>query len=104
MIKEQKTKRPLLERSLRNGLYEMKLIEATPQSYKLLNSISNVHRNKSSIDVDKADAYGLHSRANSAHFNVFLAAKNNVIIWHAKLGHPSPLILKKSVKYIAFSF
>jgi hypothetical protein len=32
VIKDQKTKRPLLQGSLRNGLYELKLVEATPQS------------------------------------------------------------------------
>ncbi|TXG47166.1 hypothetical protein EZV62_026460 [Acer yangbiense] len=68
---------------------------ATPQSIKLLQSVpftaSIVHRNKANEFVNKASASTVPSRATNAPFNVFIAAKDNTVLWHAKLGHPSSL-------------
>ncbi|KAL5763324.1 hypothetical protein ACOSP7_019588 [Xanthoceras sorbifolium] len=47
----------------------------------------------------------LSSTAESCNgFSALVAAKNNSVIWHAKLGHPAPLILKKVLDALHFPY
>ncbi|TXG69099.1 hypothetical protein EZV62_004034 [Acer yangbiense] len=68
------------------------------------NTIPNVHSFGFQNNVNKTSANVVHSQNNSIPYNAFVAAKTSSVIWHAKLGHPSPLILKKVLNTLHFPF
>ena len=113
VIKDQRTKRVMLQGSLKNGLYELKLVEATPQSLNLVNSVlhvtcnvptNSVHRNKVVNFVNNASNHLLSSKTGAVKFNTLIASKANSVIWHAKLGHPAPFVLQKVLHSMHFPF
>ena len=107
VIKDKRTKRVLLQGSLNRGLYEMRLVEASPQSLSLLKSASLascVNMNKCKNMQNKAVNQLLNSKSMTPNYNVLVATRTNSVLWHAKLGHPSPLVLKKVLNTLHFSF
>ena len=103
VIKDWNTKRVLLRGTLKQGLYELKLVAATPQSIKFMKSVSlataDVNKINCSGLVNQARTSALSTNGESTKYNVLVAARTNSVLWHAKLGHPSPLILKRTLRF-----
>ncbi|KAL5736814.1 hypothetical protein ACOSP7_031269 [Xanthoceras sorbifolium] len=87
----------LLNGTTRDDLYQLRLVGST-QSAK---GYSKYGARTVSIigpcnNVDNKDPHFTFLRSNNRHpYSAAFAAKVNSTLWHAKLGHPAPLILKK---------
>ncbi|TXG72247.1 hypothetical protein EZV62_000826 [Acer yangbiense] len=98
-------KKVLLRGALKNGLYRLTLAEASQDGYTnfikghvngLISSSFNPHYGNK---TGPGNVY--KSRPNVAFSSSY--ATVNFSIWHAKLGHPAPLILQKMLNHVHFN-
>ncbi|TXG69141.1 hypothetical protein EZV62_004076 [Acer yangbiense] len=82
--------------------------EASPQSVQLLKSVSlassDVNTKHCTAFTNNARTSILSSTGELNKFDVLMAARTNSVLWHAKLGHPAPLILKRVLQTLHFPF
>ncbi|KAL5790688.1 hypothetical protein ACOSQ2_005576 [Xanthoceras sorbifolium] len=118
VFKDKSTMRILLKRTLKDGLYSLHL-STNPSTFHALSiasqpspatKLSPSHSHKSSSKyANSSQACPFISVVNFSHvkknatFNVALAAKTNSSLWHAKLGHPSRLVLSKVLNSMNFN-